>query len=100
MLRQVVNGIPTLILQHQGKAGARTQPWNGRWTKGKCLPLFDLGGELGESLTNDAVGALGGSPISYGKAAIVGIAGDLEQLLLRGGVTFKPEKANIKFTLG
>ena len=28
------------------------------------------------------------------------IAGDLEQLLLRGGVTFKPEKANIKFTLG
>ncbi|MDC1244628.1 DUF2490 domain-containing protein [Crocinitomicaceae bacterium] len=28
------------------------------------------------------------------------IVGDLEQLLLRGGVTFKPEKANIKFTLG
>ncbi len=28
------------------------------------------------------------------------IAGDLEQLLLRGGVTFKPENANIKFTLG
>ena len=28
------------------------------------------------------------------------IAGDLEQLLLRGGVTYKPEKANIKFTLG
>lgn len=28
------------------------------------------------------------------------IAGDLEQILLRGGITFKPEKANIKFTLG
>ena len=28
------------------------------------------------------------------------IAGDLEQLLLRGGVTYKPENANIKFTLG
>ncbi len=28
------------------------------------------------------------------------IAGDLEQLLLRGGVTFKPLKAKIKFTLG
>ena len=28
------------------------------------------------------------------------IAGDLEQLLLRGGVTFKPDNANIKFTLG
>lgn len=28
------------------------------------------------------------------------IAGDLEQLLLRGGVTYKPKKADIKFTLG
>lgn len=28
------------------------------------------------------------------------IAGDLEQLLLRGGLTFKPQNANIKFTLG
>lgn len=28
------------------------------------------------------------------------IAGDLEQLLLRGGITYKPKKANIKFTLG
>ncbi|MBL4669721.1 MAG: DUF2490 domain-containing protein [Flavobacteriales bacterium] len=26
--------------------------------------------------------------------------GDLEQLLLRGGLTYKPKKANIKFTLG
>ena len=28
------------------------------------------------------------------------IAGDLEQLLIRGGLTYKPKKANIKFTLG
>ena len=28
------------------------------------------------------------------------IAGDLEQLLLRGGVTYKPKNAKIKFTLG
>ncbi|UGU16442.1 DUF2490 domain-containing protein [Sinomicrobium kalidii] len=28
------------------------------------------------------------------------VMGDLEQLLLRGGVTYQPEKANIKFTLG
>lgn len=28
------------------------------------------------------------------------IVGDLEQLLLRGGLTYKPKKANIKFTLG
>ncbi len=28
------------------------------------------------------------------------IAGDLEQLLLRGGVTYSPKNAKIKFTLG
>lgn len=28
------------------------------------------------------------------------LGGDLEQLLLRGGLTFKPNNANIKFTLG
>lgn len=28
------------------------------------------------------------------------IGGDLEQLLLRGGLTYKPQNANVKFTLG
>ena len=28
------------------------------------------------------------------------IAGDLEQLLIRGGVTYRPKKANLKLTLG
>ena len=28
------------------------------------------------------------------------IAGDLEQLLLRGGITYKPKNADIKFTFG
>ncbi|WOK04737.1 DUF2490 domain-containing protein [Imperialibacter roseus] len=28
------------------------------------------------------------------------LAGDMEQLLVRGGLTYKPESANIKFTLG
>ncbi|MEO9967463.1 MAG: DUF2490 domain-containing protein [Reichenbachiella sp.] len=28
------------------------------------------------------------------------IAGDLEQIMLRGGITYKPEKINIKLTLG
>lgn len=28
------------------------------------------------------------------------LGGDLEQLLLRGGITYSPENANIKFTLG
>jgi hypothetical protein len=28
------------------------------------------------------------------------MGGDLEQLLIRGGITYRPKKANIKFTLG
>lgn len=50
-------------------------------------PLFDAGGQLGERLMNDAVGMLGEAPVSYGKAAIVGIAGDLEH----GGAVIHPK---------
>jgi len=49
--------------------------------------LFDLGGELGDRLMVDAVAALGGAPISYGKAAIVGVAGDMEH----GGAMIHPK---------
>ncbi|HSH06570.1 MAG TPA: amino acid synthesis family protein [Burkholderiales bacterium] len=41
-------------------------------------PLFDIGGRLGEQLMGDAVKLLAAAPVSYGKAAIVGVAGDLE----------------------
>ncbi len=41
-------------------------------------PLFDLGGQLGERLMKEAVALLGQPPESYGKAAIVGVAGDIE----------------------
>ena len=40
--------------------------------------LFDIGGALGERLIGDAVAQLGGPPVSYGKAAIVGSGGALE----------------------
>jgi len=50
-------------------------------------PLFDLGGELGEHLMTEAVGMLAGQPVSYGKAAIVGVAGDLEH----GGAMIHPK---------
>ena len=49
--------------------------------------LFDMGGQLGEQLMNDAVRMLGNAPISYGKAAIVGIAGDMEH----GGAMIHPK---------
>ena len=40
--------------------------------------LFDLGGLAGERLAGEAVTLLGGPAVSYGKAAIVGVAGELE----------------------
>ena len=41
-------------------------------------PLFDIGMRLGEELMPKAVTMLDGKPVSYGKAAIVGVNGDLE----------------------
>ena len=49
--------------------------------------LFNLGGALGESLMADAVAQLAGAPVSYGKAAIVGVAGEMEH----GGAMIHPK---------
>jgi hypothetical protein len=40
--------------------------------------LFDIGMSLGEALMPKAVAMLDGKPMSYGKAAIVGVNGDVE----------------------
>ena len=61
-------------------------PFAGRFVE-DLSPLFDMGGQLGERLMGDAVGMLAGSPVSYGKAAIVGVAGDLEH----GGAMIHPK---------
>ncbi len=50
-------------------------------------PLFDLGGELGLRLMDDLVALLGAAPVSYGKAAIVGVAGAMEH----GGAMTHPK---------
>lgn len=49
--------------------------------------LFDIGGELGERLMSEAVNMLEGPPVSYGKAAIVGVDGELEH----GGAMIHPK---------
>ncbi|MCR9214753.1 MAG: amino acid synthesis family protein [Proteobacteria bacterium] len=49
--------------------------------------LFQMGGALGAKLLSDGVTALPGSPVSYGKAAIVGVAGDMEH----GGAMIHPK---------
>lgn len=61
-------------------------PFAGRFVE-DLTPLFDAGGELGERLIGDAVSMLAGAPVSYGKAAIVGVAGDLEH----GGAMIHPK---------
>ena len=50
-------------------------------------PLFDMGGELGARLMDDLVAQLGSAPVSYGKAAIVGVAGEMEH----GGAMTHPK---------
>jgi hypothetical protein len=50
-------------------------------------PLFEIGAVLGAELAEQAVTYLGGPPVSYGKAAIVGIAGDMEH----GGAVIHPK---------
>lgn len=61
-------------------------PFAGRFVE-DLSPLFDIGGQLGERLMGDAVKQLAGPAVSYGKAAIVGVAGDLEH----GGATIHPK---------
>lgn len=61
-------------------------PFAGRFVE-DLSPLFDLSGRLGEQLMSEAVSLLAGPPVSYGKAAIVGVAGDLEH----GGAMLHPK---------
>ncbi len=61
-------------------------PFAGRFAE-DLSALFDMGGQLGQQLMGDAVGLLGRPPVSYGKAAIVGVAGDLEH----GGAMIHPK---------
>ncbi len=61
-------------------------PFAGKFVE-DLSPLFHHGGELGERLMGEAVALLAGLPVSYGKAAIVGVAGDLEH----GGAIIHPK---------
>jgi len=49
--------------------------------------LFEIGAALGAELAEQAVGQLRGTPVSYGKAAIVGMNGDMEH----GGAVIHPK---------
>ncbi len=53
-------------------------PFAGKGYVDDLSPLFDVGKSLGESLMPEVVKLLGGTPRSYGKAAMVGVNGDPE----------------------
>jgi hypothetical protein len=57
---------------------------------GRCAedlsPLWDIGAALGERLMPELLRALGAAPVSYGKGALVGVAGELEH----GGACVHP----------
>ncbi len=60
-------------------------PLAGRFER-DLTPLFEIGAALGQRLAGQAIDVLGGPPVSYGKAAIVGVAGDMEH----GGAVIHP----------
>ena len=63
-----------------------TNPYAGRFVQ-DLSPMFDMGMELGTLLTKRLVDLLGDKPVSYGKAAIVGVSGEVEH----GGALLHPK---------
>ncbi|MES0808430.1 amino acid synthesis family protein [Roseibium sp. SCPC15] len=63
-----------------------TNPLAGRFET-DLSELFEIGATLGSELAEQAVAQLGNAPVSYGKAAIVGIGGDMEH----GGAVIHPK---------
>lgn len=78
-------GEPCAPVTRVAVAGVFRNPLAGRFAH-DLSPLFDIGAELGERLAAQAVAMLGAPPVSYGKAAIVGVAGDMEH----GGAVIHP----------
>ncbi len=60
-------------------------PFAGRFVE-DLSELFEVGASLGAELAEEAINLLGRPPVSYGKAAIVGIGGDMEH----GGAVIHP----------
>jgi len=56
------------------------------WAEADLSALFAIGAALGAELAAQAIALLPGPPVSYGKAAIVGVGGDVEH----GGAVIHP----------
>jgi len=65
------------LITRVAAAGVITNPFVGRYEE-NLEQLFDFGAELGEQLTQEALRYLPKAVVSYGKATIVGVGGDIE----------------------
>src|SRR5262245_37481683 len=65
--------------------GVIRNPFAGKWVEDLRL-LFEAGAALGEKLMPELVRLLDGPAVSYGKGALVGIAGEMEH----GGACVHP----------
>ena len=85
-----------IVLSELGRAAVRPivravgigiihNPFAGRWAE-DLRPLFEAGAALGERLMPELVRLLDGPAVSYGKGALVGIAGEMEH----GGACVHP----------
>ncbi|MES0884013.1 amino acid synthesis family protein [Roseibium sp. SCP14] len=65
------------VIVRVAAAGIIANPFSGRFVR-DLSELFELGGELGTGLMEQALPHLPNPAVSYGKAALVGVNGDLE----------------------
>ena len=86
-IRKIVT-LREIVLSELGRAAVRPivravgigiihNPFAGRWAE-DLRPLFEAGAALGERLMPELVRLLDGPAVSYGKGALVGIAGEME----------------------
>ncbi len=78
-------GEPCEPVSRVAVAAVIRNPLAGRF-ESDLTPLFEIGAELGLRLAEQAVDLLKRPPIAYGKAAIVGVSGDMEH----GGAVIHP----------
>ena len=88
-LREVVfselgREVPRPVVRAVG-GGVIRNPFAGRWAE-DLRALFEAGAALGERLMPELVRLLDGPAVSYGKGALVGVAGEMEH----GGACVHP----------
>ncbi len=89
MFRELIEtdafGEPCEPVSRVAAAAVFRNPLSGRFVS-DLSPLFEIGADLGQRLAEQATALLPGAPVSYGKAAIVGVSGDFEH----GGAVIHP----------